>query len=344
MAKQKGPPKGVLTYKEFFKKLNSDLDSMRLIVLYGDEPYLAEGTINMLTKKLIADGAEDMDISYLDTRTGSKFTFEGLEEMALAPAWMSSKRLVIVRRSGIFDKECDDKAIEILKNIPDGAVVVFAEDSIDTRRKMFKSIVSFATVVQMNKMELADCTSWIKGRFDKLGIDTTTDARASMAARCDNSLTMLSKEINKIALYCKAEGIRSVDFDVVEAICPPDLTSKVFDIMDACGSGDAAGALATLDKLIRTREPVQKINATLVNHLRKLIIAKDTDNPFELRDKLGIMQFQAEKFSRECSHFTMTELIDLYKYAVISDSNVKHGELDDRTALEILVIKACKAA
>ncbi|MCR4688601.1 MAG: DNA polymerase III subunit delta [Saccharofermentans sp.] len=343
MAKQKAPPKGVLTYKEFFGKLSKDMDAMKLIVMYGDEPYLIEGTISMLRKKLIAEGAEDMDMSVIDTRTGSKFSFDILSEMASSPAWMSSKRLVVVRKSGIFDKECTDEALNALKNIPDGTVVVFAEDSIDSRKKMFKNVVSFAVITQMNKMDLGDCTSWIKGKFNKMGLEITTDAQASLASRCDMSLSMLAREINKVALYCRAENISKVDFDTVDAICPPDLSSSIFDIMDACGSGDAVKAMGTLDKLIRTREPVQRINTTIVNHLRKLIVAKDTGNPYELKDRLGIMPFQAEKFLREASSFTMPELINLYRYAVNADSNVKHGEMDDLTSLEILVMRACKA-
>lgn len=344
MAKQKGPPKGVLTYNEFFKKLNQDMDQMRLIVLYGDEPYLAEGTISMLKKKLIAEGAEDMDMSVIDTRAGSRFTFDLLEEMALSPAWMSAKRLVVVRKSGAFDKELDERQEKILRDIPSGALVVFVEDSLDSRRKAFKTIVSFAVITQMNKMDLPECTSWISKRFNKLGLEITTDATASMASRCDLSLTMLSREISKVALFCRAEGIKNIDFKVVDSLCPPDLSSSVFDIMDACGSGNAQKALGTLDKLIRTREPVQRITFTLINHLRKLIVAKDIGDPYELKAKLGILPFQADKFLREASGFTMPELIDLYKYAVTADSNVKHGEIDERTSLEILIIKACKAA
>ena len=127
MAKAKALPKGVLGYADFFKKLMNEPDSLGLILLYGDEEYLIDGAIKTAKKKFISEGG-DIDYSLVDTRTGDEFSFSRLEEMTSMPPWMSSRRLVIVKQSGIMGKDLDDKDLDVLKNIPSSAVVIFIED------------------------------------------------------------------------------------------------------------------------------------------------------------------------------------------------------------------------
>ena len=47
---------------------------------------------------------------------------------------------------GQMGKELEDKDLEVLKNIPSSAVVIFIEDSADSRKKVFKSFVQNGTV------------------------------------------------------------------------------------------------------------------------------------------------------------------------------------------------------
>ena len=75
-------------------------------------------------------------------------------------------------------------------------------------------------------------------------------------------MMVLVNEINKVSLYCQNKGYTEVTPDIVELCCPPDLSGKIFDIMDACGSGNAQKALGTLDKLIANKEPLVKIRAS----------------------------------------------------------------------------------
>ena len=75
-----------------------------------------------------------------------------------------------------------------------------------------------------------------------------------MSSRCANNMMELVNEINKLTLYCQGKGYSEVTPDIVELCCPPDLSGKIFDIMDACGSGNAKTALGTLDKLIANKD------------------------------------------------------------------------------------------
>ena len=141
MAKAKALPKGVLNSRQMLAKISKEPDSLGLMLLYGTEDYMIDGAISMLKKACLGEGAEDMDYAVIDTRTGDKFDMGKLEELISMPPWMSPKRLIVVKQSGIPGKELSDKDLEILKNIPSSAAVVFFEDTVDSRKKAFKAFL-----------------------------------------------------------------------------------------------------------------------------------------------------------------------------------------------------------
>lgn len=340
MAKQKGPPKGVLTSKEFFGKLKTDAGSIRLALMYGEETYFFDSAVNVLRSMFISPGSEQMDVCYLDGRSGPKINIDTIEEMLLSPPWISEKKLVIVRDSGLFAGEVTEKFTGLISNVPDSVILLFLEEKMDCRKKLFKEFLSKGTVCMCSAMTEEQLADWIAKRLGKAGIRISSEAAASMAVRCNLSLNMLSNEIEKMTLYCSGANITSVDLDIVEQCCPPDLSGKVFSIMDACGTGRAEAALDTLNTLIITRQPVIVIRVTFMNHLKKLICAKEIGDARTLSARLGVMDFVADKLIKQARGFDMERLLGLYLEAVKHDSDIKHGLIDERTSLEMIIIKA----
>lgn len=340
MAKPKSLPKGVLNSRQMLSKINKEPDSLGLVLMYGTESYMLDGAVSMLKKAFLGDGAEDMDFAVIDTRTGDKFDMGKLEELVSMPPWMSPKRLVVIKQSGLPNKELSDKDLEILKNIPSSAVVVFFEDQADSRKKAFKAFLQYGTVASMSGFEDDELTGWISSRFSKENLRIGFEAASSMASRCSNNMMELVNEINKISLYCQGKGYSEVTPDIVELCCPADLSGKIFDIMDACGSGNANIALGTLEKLIANKEPLARIRASIVNHIKALIMAKEAGNPNVLVERTGMNDFRAKKLVAQSRNFTMKNLVTLYIQAADSDSEFKHGLIDERYSLEIILVKA----
>lgn len=340
MAKPKSLPKGVLNSRQMLSKINKEPDSLGLVLMYGTESYMLDGAVSMLKKAFLGEGAEDMDFAVIDTRTGDKFDMGKLEELVSMPPWMSPKRLVVIKQSGLPNKELSDKDLEILKNIPSSAVVVFFEDQADSRKKAFKAFLQYGTVASMSGFEDDELTGWISSRFSKENLRIGFEAASSMASRCSNNMMELVNEINKISLYCQGKGYSEVTPDIVELCCPADLSGKIFDIMDACGSGNASIALGTLEKLIANKEPLARIRASIVNHIKALIMAKEAGNTNVLVERTGMNDFRAKKLVAQSRNFTMKNLVTLYIQAADSDSEFKHGLIDERYSLEIILVKA----
>ena len=340
LAKAKALPKGVLNSRQMLAKISKEADSLGLVLLYGTENYMLDGAISMLKRSCLGEGAEDMDYAVIDTRIGDKFDMGKLEELVSMPPWMSPKRLVVIKQSGLPNKELSDKDLEILKDIPSSAVVVFFEETVDSRKKAFKAFQQYGTVASMSGFEEDELAGWINKRFAKENIRIGFEAANSMASRCANNMMELVNEINKLTLYCQGKGYTEVTPEIVELCCPPDLSSTIFDIMDACGSGNANTALGTLDKLITNKEPIPRIRVSIVNHIKALIMAKDAGSAAKLVDRTGMNDFRAKKLVAQSQNFSMKNLISLYLAASDSDSEFKHGLIDERYSLEIILVKA----
>lgn len=340
MAKDKTLPKGVIGYKEFFTKLEQNPDSLGLILLYGEEQYLIDGALKYAKKKYISDGGDNIDYSVIDTRSDDQFSFDKLEEMISMPPWMSDRRLVVIRQSGILGREADEKEIEVLKYIPASAVVIFVEDTADSRKKIFKAFTQYGTVVQMTAMEDDEIAERVAKMFGRYGLTVDHTASMSLISRCGSRMLTISGEIAKIALYCQNAGHNRVTDEIIEDCCPPDLSGRIFDIMDACGSKNPAKALGALNNLILTREPVIQIRVSVINHLKRLILAKEAGNARKLASETKLNSYYAEKLVNQSRSFAMNRLISTYLAACASDSDVKHGLMDERYALEIILVKA----
>ena len=228
-----------------------------------------------------------------------------------------------------------------MKNIPSSVVVVFFEETADSRKKAFKAFQQYGTVAAMSGFEEDELAGWISKKFAKDNIRIGFEAANSMASRCSNNMMELVNEINKLTLYCQGKGYTEVTPDIVELCCPPDLSGKIFDIMDACGSGNAKIALGTLDKLIANKEPLARIRVSIVNHIKALIMAKEAGNANVLIDRTGMNDFRAkkacvtgQKFQHEGAYFICILA------ASDSDSEFKHGLIDERYSLEIILLKA----
>ncbi|MCR4557838.1 MAG: DNA polymerase III subunit delta [Saccharofermentans sp.] len=341
MAKAKTLPKGVLNSRQMLSKINKEPDSLGLVLLYGTESYMIDGAVSMLKKACLGEGAEDMDYSVIDTRTGDRFEMNRLEELVSMPPWMSPKRLIVIKQSGLPGKELSDKELDVLKNIPSSVVVVFFEETVDSRKKAFKAFLQFGTVASMSGFEESELTGWISNRFAKENLRIGYEAAESMASRCSGNMMELVNEINKLTLYCQGKGYSEITPDIVELCCPADLSGKIFDIMDACGSGNASIALGTMDKLIANKEPLARIRVSIINHIKALIMAKEAGNANVLVERAGMNDFRAKKLVSQARNFSMSSLISLYLTASDSDSEFKHGLIDERYSLEIVLVKAC---
>ena len=339
MAYKKSTTSEYLDSKGLSDLIKNDNGDLKLILIFGEEDFFIEKEMDIIKKKYLSEGAEQMDYVKLDL-AGKEPDIEKIRENLELPAWMSSKRIVVVSDFAIPSDA--DNFVKLLSSVPDGSILVFTASKVDKRKKsVMTAFQKNGVIAELNYLDDDKSIKWISHFLSKSNITIDEEAAGSIVSRCDKSMRLISSEANKIMLYCIASGTSHVDMALVEEICPPDINGSVFNITDAVGQKDADTALTILNNLILMKEPTQRIRFMLLRHLKHLICAKELGNQSEIASRLKVQKKKKKKLMSQASRFNMDTLIMLFNECVREDSEIKHGNLDDRKSLESFMILAC---
>ena len=324
--------------KDFMKVLDEDCSGVSLVLLFGTEEYYIDNCIKAVKKVFLAPGSSDMDLNVIPQN--SKADFAELEGLIQMPPWMSQKRVIICRSQSLYNSEFGEKEEGILKNIPKSCIVVFAPEKAEKNRKITKFIARNGVAAEINLFPEEELIKIIRDSLGRNKITIDHDVAASLVSRSESKMRQISSEIEKMRLYCAGSGKDSIAFDDLENLCPPDLNASIFTITDCFGTGKCDSALKTLNSLLLRKEPIQRLRATLITHLKRLVIAKDVGDKGKLASELKCSPYYAANLIKQSSRFTIDRLIDLLDKAVKSESDVRHGIMEERTSLETLIVRA----
>lgn len=322
----------------FMKLVNDQNKDLRLVLLFGNEQYYIDNCVKAVKKRYLAPGGEEMDLSVIGNDTNAGFDL--LEEYIQMPPWLSTKRVVICKNQSLYGTEFTDHIEDVLGNISESCIVVFCLEKAEKNRKITKFILKNGIACEVNYFPEEMLVKIIRESLNKSGVKISDQDAASLAARCESQMRLISSEVEKIRLYAESTGKTEITFNDLETLCPPDLNASIFTITDCFGSGNCENALKTLNSLLIRKEPVQKLRATLITHLKRLIIAKDLGDKNTIAQEMKFSPYYANNLLRQASRFTLERLFDLYFAAIKSESDLRHGISDERSSLEVLIVKA----
>jgi len=351
MAREKTSTAGKGITIRTYAELAADLKNKKtasLYVFFGEEEYLIDRAVHALTRLLIAPGCQDAD-SYTSEGSQTAGDPEALLEMVRTPPFMSQKRMIILKNTGLFGTKSPDspeaskKYTSIFADIPDFCCLIMIEDKVDKRKKaLLESVSQHGNLVQVDRQSTDALCRWVGTSLQKENIRITLEAINSLVDRTEGSMNVLGNEIQKLVLYCKGTGLREVAINDIEEICIPDIRGSIFQMTDAIGARNISRALTVLDTLIAMKEPVPKIRFMLARHLRQLICAKELGQAERIMQVLKVVPFVARNLSSQARSFQLSELTALYEACASSDFAVKTGQMDDRLSMETLLVSSGK--
>lgn len=339
--------KGVIDFSDVSAEIKAGV-YRKVYLIYGDEAYLSDRIVAALRKNLISPGSEAVDYYAFEVKKSSVLS-EDIRAQAYTPPFLSARRMVVVRNQGIFtsdfSKEDFAKLDEWLRGLPDSVCIVFLEEKIDKRKKaQLQLFLDTGAVVEVVKQQDAMLCRWVAGLLKRDGISITIDAINSLISRNDSDMLALQNDIEKIILYCQGSGIDKADSEVIEKLCAPDIRGSVFQMTDAIGLRKVDDALRILDHLVALKEPVPRIRFMLSRHIRQLICAKDIKSAEEIIQQMKVLPFVARNLTRQASGFSRDQLVNALDLCFQTDLQIKTGQIDEKTALEVLLISVSQVA
>ena len=338
-----------MTILELEKELKSNILE-GIYLLYGEETFLLESSLKKI-KKLF--GEMILGINYIQI---DDTNLEELIPDLQTPAFGYSKKLVIVKNSGILKKEgkrVNSKLKDIkekisiylkenIEEVKEYNILIFIEDEIE-KSALYKLIEKEGKICNFEKQTPAQIVARLKPIYKAYNVSTDETTLKYLIEVCGTAMDKLINESRKLIEYAGDGG--KVEKKEIDLLCIKEIEAVIFTLTDALGKKDISHALETLKNLLYNKEPIQKILITLYNHFKKLYLTK-----LSLEKKKDIVTvldlkpnqiFLVNKYKNQANYFTKEELKDVLNELILLDKNSKIGLIDINIGLESILAKYC---
>lgn len=304
-------------------------------LIYGEEKYLVYQYRDRLKEALIGDDTMNYS-SYAGTKTDVRELLETADTMP----FFAERRLIIVQDSGFF-KSAPEGIAEYIRSIPEYLYIIFVETDVDKRNRLYKAVNENGCISEMKFQTNAVLIRWIDGLFKADGISADKPVIEYFLSKTGTEMNNIRMEAEK--LICYTIERRRITSEDIDAVCTTQIQNKIFDMVTAIAMKKQKAALDLYYDLLLLREPPMRILYLITRQFNMLFqvkeLAKENHSKEAVAGQLGIAGFLAGKYINQAKHFSMKQIREALEYFADCENDVKTGRLDDKLAVELIIIK-----
>ncbi|MBQ0058402.1 MAG: DNA polymerase III subunit delta [Lachnospiraceae bacterium] len=322
-----------------YKTIAQDIkagDIKRVYVLFGPEAYLRQAYRQRLCRAVVSDD-DTMNrnvFSVIDTRQGD------IIEQAETMPFFAEKRLIYVRDSGLF-KSGSDELADYMSNLPDYVVIVFDEDEVDKKSRLYKACDKNGRVVEFTALGEDDLRQYVAGTLGRGGKRITLANCNLLLERTGNDLGRINNELDKLVNY--VDEREEVTKEDIELLVARELSDNVFDLVSAVSEHKKKLAISLYHDLLAKKEPPMKILSLIQRQFRQMLTISELYGDGLGRDavaeQMHLSSFVVKKLSVISRSYKENALRAAVERCIALEEDVKNGRLSDRLAVELLLIQ-----
>lgn len=311
----------------------------RFYLFYGSEKYMVAQMREQLKKALISS-EDTMNYSYFE---GKKTDPIEVIELAKTLPFFSNHRLIILDETGL-GKKSNDTFLEGLKDCSDTTVLLFIEDAVDKRSKIYKYLSKEGHVVEFSAAGDKELSRWIQSLLKKEGKEMPSTVLRSFLYRCGSDMFTLKNELEKLIAYTGDKS--KITEQDLEALTTSQTTNQIFVMLEAMAKKQRDKVLALYYDLIELKESPFGILALLVRQCNQLLQVKDMaetgKNNGDIAKVIKIPPFVAGKLKEQTKLFRKDTLYRMIEACANTDQQIKSGKINDRVGVELLLMEFSK--
>jgi DNA polymerase-3 subunit delta len=334
---------------DLLKKDIKESSFKNVYLFYGEEEYLKNEYLKKIEKSVIDLQFADFNKVVFEEKANESKIIDACDTLPV----FADKKLVVVKYSGFFkgsksgedadkSKTKNEELTKFLASVPSHVVLIFMENEVDKRLKLYKIIQKIGMIVEFELRSEAELSNWVALYLGKSGKKVSRDAVMLIIEYLDQGIQQMINELDKLVGYL---GDReAILVDDVKKVCTKSIKSRIFDLVDSVATNNGARTIELFEEMIALKEPIQKIFVLLAKQFRNMFfileLQEQSISPKDISSKLGIMPFIVNKLSRQASRFGKKKLSDLVNETYELDVKVKSGLINSQIATEVLISKA----
>ena len=310
-------------------------------LLYGEEAYLKHQYKNKLKNALLPED---------DTMNFSRFEGKGTEipkviDLAETMPFFADRRVILLENTGFFKNKADALA-DYMGSLPDYLVLIFVEEEVDKRNRMYKAVQKQGRAVEFARQDEKTLMTWV------LGMDRKRREKRSRARiwkifwkRRRGYGKYLAGAGKTAQLYDGRDVITRAD---IEAVCTTQITNRIFEMIRAVTEKKQRKALDLYQDLLALKEPPMRILFLLARQFNLLLQVKELlaehCDQATIAKRTGLQSFVVRNYIPMSRQYAAEELKAAVNDCVQMEEDVKTGKISDLLSVELLITKYSRAA
>lgn len=318
------------------RTINEDIKKnsfQKVYLIYGEEGYLKQQYKNKIRQAVCGD--DTMNYSYFE---GKGIRVEDVISIADTMPFFAEKRLVTIENSEFF-KSANDKMTEYVEHLPDTLILVFVEEEVDKRNKLFKKVKEFGYVSEMTGQTPATLSKWVAGLIGKEGKKITRQTLDYFLAAAGTDMNHISTELEKLLSYV---GTREeITVEDINEVCSVLTVAKIFDMVDAMGNKNRSKTFSCYYDMVEVKEPPMRILYMLSRQFRIILQTKELAakgvSSKEIATKLALAPFVVNKALKQAEKFKTKDIKKALEDCLLVEEDVKNGKMEDKIGVELIL-------
>jgi DNA polymerase III subunit delta len=305
-----------------------------ITTLTGSNAFLLKAELTWLVAGFIAEHT-DMGLERID---GEEAPYDRMREALESLPFLASRKLVVLT-SPSANKEFLEKAVELLKEVPDTTDVIVVEPKPDKRTAYYKFLKKHTELKEFNELDENGLSRWlIEQAKERGGGLAPADARY-LVQRVGANQQLLSNELEKLLNYKPQITRRTIDL-----LTDQTPQSTIFELLDAALNGNTKRALALYEEQRSMKVEPQQIIAMLAWQLHVLAVVKAAGerDVNEIARDAKLNPYVVRKTSNLARRMSQGEVKKLIHDTLQLDIRLKSEPIDADEALMQLLFSATK--
>lgn len=341
-----------MKYNEFLNVVKND--NIKSAYLFkGEEEYLMRQAIVLLKEKYIDSSFETLNYVNIDEKESD---FETILNACETLPFMGEKKMVVINDiEKLIENDNDDLSKKLSKYIEglDSFVLLLMIDKNNSLKKttsIYKKAKKMGIVIDFDGLKGRDINNWVLNTVKEKnkgisGSNINYFLNKSTYSKYGTSKNLydIENELLKVISYSEKDEISKENIDMVLI---KTLDNNIFDLLKYISERNSDQAIVIFNEIHEMKEPIQRVVYMVIRHLRLLLMYKlykekgYSEN--DARSKMKISPYEFKNISRQSTGFTKERLVIALDEILTLDVKQKTSSLDDKLALEILIVKLCK--
>ncbi len=312
-----------------------------IYLLHGEEIYLMNLYKDKLIKSLIPN-KDDIDTE-LTIFNGAKTSALNVIDTAEMISFTGGKRIILVTNSNFFYKgkaNDSDMLNNFFKETTNGYVIIFLENNVDKRSKLYKTVQKFGFCEEYSTLKTDDVANFIIKRVSKNNCTISSTNAKYFAININNDLENVISEVNKVCSYKIKGELSKSDIDL---LCSKDLEVRVFELVDKIGQKNVKEAIEIFNNMLLVKESPLMVLTMIGRTFKTLLLCKTMQEKGATQDeiskKIKLHPYVVKKNMQTSRNFKKLELYNALFEVLEVDEKIKTGQIKDYIAVENIIIK-----